>query len=301
MIGCQNKNQLKRKASILFPYASGTGHIAQCFRMQAQLLEVLSSNIPVSHVRAVEWSLDYDSTVAVTACLKKRAQPKILDNIARSTHLPAFAHEQLMETLNLPCWRHMLRVDSKGGIGLYIERDWDPDLLNAVSRWFASPEYLAKRALELVETEMFVVAGVGIHWKSSGETRFRIYNVSIAPRSRWNALASLLTDFIESSVNGFDKSIAGQLLERPRRACVVNLEDCAGQPGVKLEIPDVEWTEISGSSIFGVKKSMRQAIEAYSGSSLRYLGVRFKPGQSPTATLYFPVSEFRSARCGSPI
>lgn len=243
--------------------------------------------IPNKSVRRMEWSIDYDGTIGLTACLNSEIPERMLVRISRSIQLPLAARQQAMAMLDLRCWRHTVRVDSRSGLSLYIERDWEPHILRALCSWFDSSQTLVESALEFVSRSSFVVAIVGIHWQQQMKPRLRLYVVANPAPRCWTTCAEELSDLIDMIQGGCDAFYVQRLLSKPRRACLINLEALDNHVGIKMELPDVSRSELDFLLNSRKPSITLGPLLPSSHDKLTYLGIRFRYGKPVSSTLYF--------------
>jgi hypothetical protein len=195
---------------------------------------------------------------------------------------------QLLALLTLPCWRHTVRIDQSGGISLYIERDWDDRLLDAVCRWFGVSGHAVDITRKFTGEFGGVVAGIGVHWRRSAKTRVRFYTVfgkeTFQPEDGMKLfLKRICEPFGCSAPSG-----TVNLLLKRRRALLINIEDKNHQPVIKLEIPDVQWPEIAEAAMPEKSKALRM-LRSAPPPRLCYLGVRLSDSKKrPETTCYLP-------------
>ncbi len=253
--------------------------------------------IPKQAIRRMEWVVDYDGTVGLTACLNSEITRQSLAGISRSIKLPILADQQAMAMLDLRCWRHTVRVDSRKGLSLYIERDWEPHLLRALCSWFDSSRALADSAIDFTSRSDFVVAIVGIHWRQQGSPRLRLYVVATPPHGEWRMCMEELSSILPTTQAGCEAPYLAQLLRKPRRACLINLEALDSHIGFKIELPDVTRCELTPLLNLSKPSTMLAALLPTTCDRLTYLGIRFRNGK-PTSSTFYLSTQPEERSCG---
>lgn len=253
--------------------------------------------LPASSVRAWEWSVSCDNRLAVTACLNRRLLAEELWAVDADLTDDPQRHAVLGEMRKIPCLRHMLRVDDQAGLSLYIERDWEPELIGQLARLFRAGSALVPRIEALTGACDLSVGCAGIHWRPRLPPRLRFYLIwQAGTGSDWRRIWTSLASHFEKQ--GCSREFEGLslLLNETRDAFLINMEAHHDTVCYKLEIPDVASATVE-RLIAGMGKRLHAPANAMAlaGQPLRYLGIRLNPGQRSEMTCYFGLPDFQGA------
>jgi len=249
------------------------------------LFMLLRRHCPKKLERRGEWSIDPDGRVYATLCLRREIPALALLSMAADAGVPPPCRGEILQFRSLRCWRHIVRIDSEGGLALYAERDWDDGLLRSVAAPFDIR--LAEIAGLLAGRYGFTVAIAGINW-SGGACRFRLHLVSKPRRKCWASAARHVKEVVRTAIApDCGPLFLDELLARPRRALVWNMEMRSGVLACKLELPDMDLSEAEALLDLDAGASRPCHLPHPPPSRLSYLGVRFTPGCAPSATYYF--------------
>lgn len=272
--------------------------LSDLVKRKLRLAQFFSDILPGSLLRRREWSISSDLQVAVTACLYRTLPVNSAVALLSKLKLTRDESEQFLAMLFFPCWRHMLRIDQAGGLSFYLERDWEQQLLMTVSGWFGVSSGPAELLKELNKKFDCVPAGIGIHWRPNAEIRLRLYAVLSARAIASGRKARSIFSFISEQFRCVIPAWVDELIGRPRRALVLNVEERSGLLVIKLEIPDVGWPELSAVA----ELSGNDAIALFRSKpprKLSYVGIRLGSKAEPEkVTFYLPYGYTPTLRGG---
>jgi hypothetical protein len=255
------------------------------------LIARLEAGIPPYALRCLEWGVGANHSLFATAILHGPLRKSYLHAILADGAVARRVRGEAMAILEIPCLRHMVRLDSEGGLSLYLERDCSPGFIRAFCTWFGIPPDFADEAWALIGPGFATITGLGLHWHH-GQPRLRVYGVGDPARAVWTTMADTLTGFLSRHLDADGMATAAVLLARPRRCCLVNLEHMRGRMSAKIEIPDLSTAELPRFLPPGVRIPTLVQVHRHA-RRLRYVGVRLVRGEAPKATYYFPVSRSR--------
>ena len=222
------------------------------------------------------------SSVGLAIGFRDRLRRTELKTLMGLVDLSTAAEQAIVDAYSVSCWRHGARLDSLGGVSLYSELDVSVgQVQNLCRRYHVAPEMVA--TLLSAANGRLARAGFGIHVRETQRSRLRFYLVAVASSpSDWAPVLADVRSAI-AAVNLADcwPGIA-TLLSRPRRALILNVEPEPEGISVKLEVPGALVEEVPDH----LRDATKLALELCGQASLRHIGLRLRPCESPKYTLY---------------
>lgn len=222
------------------------------------------------------------------ACLRRRLEKSELATLLDDTDLSPAQRVQVQTFADVPCWRHIVRLDSRGGADLYAERDYDEPLMRELCHWSGSGDQLVSVVSRLLCSGHFAVGIAAVGWRADGQARLRFHLVAQPGPKHWRAVLETVWRTWRAYRIGTDRDSLMTALISPRRALLVNLEWRQQGLALKLEIPDLGLRMASDACARLGAPSPPTGLATMGIRRLRYLGIRWQHGEPPETTVYVP-------------
>jgi len=230
-------------------------------------------------------------TFSSTACLRRRLKQEELAALLPKTRLSNTQRNEVQGFHGVPCWRHIVRIDSDGGFDLYSERDYDRRVLRSLCQWVGTDSRQASVASALSKHSDFVVAIAAVGWSRKRGRRLRFHLVTEPSATMWTSTVKSVWrvmhryDNVRVSQEQFVRALADR-----RRALLLNVEWRNATVAFKLEIPDVRFDRAGELCKLLGAPPPDSALGALGLSRMRYLGIRWEQGIPLETTAYVPCS-----------
>jgi hypothetical protein len=261
------------------------------------LARTLKATVPPSAWRVGEHAITQaDSstlTYSSTVCLRRPLSQAELLALVERAHVTRSQRRQFVEFSALPCWRHSVRMDAGGGLGLHAERDFDDELIRDLCDWCGVGNVLADTVGALAQRG-FVTGAAAVGWDPARESgRLRFHLIAEPAPQQWKGVVRALLRFLGHLQLDPGPRASAWLLGTTRRAVVVNLQEDPPGVAAKVEVPDVAVTDLP--AFLPERYQLGRTMEAAGlrCSRLRYVGARLRPTGSTEWTAYLPWGALR--------